>query len=99
MKPKNILTTTTAPTLTAYTYTVTADNYCSTPKIVFSHSGIHGDHILTTANCLRKAFRKVEVINEQTGEIVFDYYVGDEFFEPVFGITEAIDMVMDYLSA
>lgn len=79
------------------TYTVTADTCCSAPKIIFSHEGIHGDLILTTVNCLRRAFRKVEVINEQTGEVVFDYYIGDEFFEPVSDATEAIDMVMDYL--
>ena len=63
------------------TYTVSADN-CNSPKITYEVKGLAEKSALFLANHLLEGFRKVDVICEQTGEIVFNIYYNDDFRKP-----------------
>ena len=93
MKPKNILTTTTATPIT--TYTVTANNGNYRPRIEYSRDDLTNDNAKTIAMTLTKAFRNVEVICNETGEVVFTRYISEDWFTPIFSITEVIDLIED----
>lgn len=73
-----------------YTYTITADNGIN-PKIVFSYSGLNILQARAAYNSLKLAFRTVDVVNDITGEVMISLYRSDEFFEPAFSETEAIE--------
>lgn len=45
------------------------------------------------ADLLHEAFPTVDVINEQTGEVVYSRYVAVELFEADMGVGEAIKIV------
>ena len=63
------------------TYVVTANN-CNTPKITYEVNGLSEKSALFLANHLVEAFRQVDVICEQTGEIMFSVYYNDNFRKP-----------------
>lgn len=63
------------------TYSVNADN-CNAPKITYEVKGLAAKSAMFLANHLVEAFRKVDVICEQTGEIVFNIYYNDDFRKP-----------------
>ena len=63
------------------TYSVKADN-CNSPKITYEAQGLAAKSALFLANHLSEAFRNVEVICEQTGEIAYQFYYNDDFHKP-----------------
>ena len=63
------------------TYVVNASN-CNAPKITYEVKGLAAKSALFLANHLVEAFRKIEVVCEQTGELVYDVYYNDDFRKP-----------------
>ena len=63
------------------TYVVNASN-CNAPKITYEVKGLAEKSALFLANHLVEAFRKIEVVCEQTGELVYDVYYNDDFRKP-----------------
>jgi hypothetical protein len=63
------------------TYSVKADN-CNAPKITYEVKGLTDKSALFLANHLVEAFRKIEVVCEQTGELVYEVYYNDDFRKP-----------------
>lgn len=63
------------------TYTVKADNGHHRPRIEYTHEAVPGDKAKGLAILLTKAFRNVEVTNNETGEVMFTNYVSSDWFE------------------
>lgn len=63
------------------TYSVKADN-CNSPKIIYEVKGLAEKSALFLANHLVEAFRRIEVVCEQTGELVYETYYNDDFRKP-----------------
>ena len=64
-----------------FTYSVKADN-CNAPKITYEVKELAAKSALFLANHLTEAFRSVEVVCEQTGEIMYSVYYNDDFRKP-----------------
>jgi hypothetical protein len=47
---------------------------------------------------LETAFRDIEVVDEETGEVVYSKYVGGDWFEAEASVGEVIDEINDYLA-
>ena len=80
-----------------YTYTVKADNGQHKPRIEFSHDAVAGHQAKAVALLLTKAFRNVEVLCNETGEVMFHNYVACEWFEPDLEISTVLSVVEDKL--
>lgn len=63
------------------TYSIKADN-CNAPKITYEVKGLPEKSALFLANHLVEAFRCVEVVCEQTGELVYNVYYNEDFRKP-----------------
>ena len=63
------------------TYSVKADN-CNAPKITYEVKELSAKSALFLANHLAEAFRSVEVVCEQTGEVAYQFYYNDDFRKP-----------------
>ena len=63
------------------TYVVNASN-CNAPKITYEVKGLAEKSALFLANHLAEAFRSVEVVCEQTGEIAYQSYYNDDIRKP-----------------
>lgn len=79
-------------TMPTPTYTVTAENRCN-PYITYSIQNLTEKQARFAIKNLWTAFRSIEVVNEETGEVVFSHYEGDEFFQPSETEAEAIAKV------
>ena len=80
------------------TYTIKADNGRHRPRIEFSHEAVPGHKAKPLSIILTKAFRNVEVTNNETGEVMFTNYVSGDWFEPELPIStvlDAIDSMLD----
>ena len=71
---------TTMPT-PAPTYSVTAENRCN-PYITYHIEGLTEKQARFAIKNLSTAFRSIEVVSEETGEVVFSHYEGSDFFQP-----------------
>ena len=74
------------------TYSVTAENRCN-PYITYHLEGLTEKQARFAIKNLWTAFRSIEVINEETGEVVFSHYEGSDFFQPSETEAEAIAKV------
>ena len=79
-------------------YTVIAKS-CENPNITIEYKGLCGECIDECVEELNTAFRSVEVICEQTGEVVYSRYVGADWFVPFGSHGEVIDEVYDIVSS
>lgn len=79
-------------TMSTPTYTVTAENRCN-PYITYTIQNLTEKQARFAIKNLWTAFRSIEVVNEETGEVVFSHYEGDEFFQPSETEVEAIAKV------
>jgi hypothetical protein len=79
------------------TYIVTAKS-CENPNITIEYEGLCEECIEECIEELTTAFRSVEVICEQTGEVVYTHYVGADWFTPFASYGEVIDEVYDIVS-
>ena len=80
------------------TYTVTAKS-CENPNITIEYKGLCGECLDECVEELNTAFRSVEVICEQTGEVAYSLYVGADWFVPFGSHGEVIDEVYDIVSS
>lgn len=62
-------------------FSVTA-NSCeaSNVSVVFKDLDIH--KAMMVAKTLEQGFRDVDVVSQETGEIIYKHYVGSEYFKP-----------------
>lgn len=74
------------------TYSVTAENR-SNPYITYHIEGLTEKQARFAFKNLWTAFRSIEIINEETGEVVFSHYEGSDFFQPSETEAEAIAKV------
>lgn len=72
------------------TYTVTAKS-CENPNITVEFKGLCSTCSIEVVSILECAFRSVEIICEETGEVVYTLYVGSEWFIPNAEYGKAID--------
>jgi hypothetical protein len=71
-------------------FSVTA-NSCEaiSVNVTFKDMDIHKAKMV--AEILEKGFRDVEVVSQETGEVIYRHYVGSEYFKPYWhGYGEAI---------
>ena len=80
------------------TYTIKADNGHHRPRIEFSHEAVPGDRAKGLAILLTKAFRNVEVTNNETGEVMFTNYISGDWFESELSISTVLALVEDMLA-
>lgn len=80
------------------TYTIKADNGHHRPRIEFSHEAVPGDKAKGLAILLTRAFRNVEVTNNETGEVMFTNYVSDGWFESELSISTALTVAEETLA-
>ena len=73
-----------------YTYKVCVDS-CEHPKIVGEFGGVELHEAMKGANVALHSFRKVDVICEQTGEVMYNAYYADEAYTPCMSYGEVIN--------
>lgn len=81
-----------ATPITIYTYYVSADT-CESPKITVEYKGLSMEKAKHIAMVLEGAFRKVDVICEQTGEVMYNVYYSSEYFERCLFCSDALGVV------
>lgn len=75
-------------------YEITAETCEGKPNIIFNYNGLTEKQVRAAIRHLSRAFRKIIVIDNEMGEVVYDHYEGDEFFRPIETPAEAIDGCM-----
>ena len=81
---------------TLYSYSVSADT-CESPKITVEYKGLSMDKARQVAMALEGAFRKVDVICEQTGEVMYNVYYSSEYYNKGYTCADALKVVEHYL--
>lgn len=78
------------------TYKVVAQN-CDTPRITVE---VEGNRFAAAeyAFLLRKAFRQVDVLNNETGEVMMNFYVSDEWFAAILSEAECIALLQEKIN-
>ena len=79
---------------TILTYKVCVDS-CEHPKIVGEFGGFELHEAMNGADLALHAFRKVDVICEQTGEVMYNAYYASEAFTPCLSYGKAIDFLYE----
>jgi hypothetical protein len=79
-----------------YTYIITADN-CMNPKITVRYEGLTEKQVLLAIRCFYGAFRSIEVICSDTGEVMYNHYVSEDFMIYTKSEAEALDELSDCL--
>lgn len=77
----------------AQTYTIKLDSCESKPGIESVFRGVPKERLTKAMEMAIKAFRSVEVTAEETGEIIFSYYIDYDWYLPIFNYGEMIDML------
>ena len=77
------------------TYNVTVTNLYNCPKITLSFDIEEKDFVETAAIC-RAYFPSVEIIDNDTGEVIFTYYNSRQPFYPNL-IRDILDMIDPYI--
>lgn len=77
-----------------YTYKVCVDS-CEHPKIVGEFGGLELHEAMNGATLALHAFRKVDVICEQTGEVMYNAYYATEAFTPCLSYGKVIDYLYE----
>lgn len=79
------------------TYSVTADN-CNAPKIIYKVEGLSSRAAKFLAEHLSQAFRQVEVIAEETGEVAYTLYYDSDFKKPSMSEVECLGIAQNILA-
>ena len=66
------------------TYKLSLDSYQSNPKIIVEFEEVPENVLETVINIAKYAFRSIEVVSNETGEIVLSHYVGLQMFTPLY---------------
>ena len=77
-------------------YEVVAKNCDTTPRIEYSRKNLTKASAIFVAKNLVRGFRQVDILNQETGEVVFARYESCEFFINEMSPTEAINLVENY---
>ena len=72
-------------------FEVFADN-CNRPTITYRLGKLSACQAMAIARNLCKAFRDVRIVNEETGEVMYNCYFSDEFFSKEVSETRAITL-------
>lgn len=75
------------------TYTLKMDTCEAKPKMEISFGEVPENKIKRALDFASGAFRQIEVINEETGEVMFSRYESASWFTPVYSYGEAIDII------
>ena len=75
------------------TYTMKLRSCESRPSIEVELPNIPHDRISKAMDKAIKAFRSVEILADETGEVMFSYYMDFDFFLPCFNHGEMIDIL------
>ena len=91
-------TTNTATATT--TYTVSVDSCESCPKIIANFDSVPEDKLLDILYYAKKAFRFVEVVNNETGEVALNLLQGQFLFDKNCGYSygDALDYMRHILN-
>lgn len=73
-----------------FTFTITAKTTIS-PCITFSHS-TSLDNCFTLHEILIDAFNSIEIICDQTGEVVFNHYLSAEYYTETSSISDVLSL-------
>lgn len=80
-----------------YSYSVSADT-CESPKITVEYKGLSMEKAKHIAMILEGAFRKVDVICEQTGEVMYNVYYSSEYFEKCHSCSDALGVIEELIA-
>ena len=79
------------------TYNVSIDSCEACPKIVATFEDVPEEQLEQVIYIATKAFRSVEVVNNETGEVELTHYEGTTLHKKsIFGYGEAIDIMKHY---
>lgn len=79
------------------TYTISVETRnTNNVSAIFRNVPIH--KVEPCVAVLESAFRDVEVADEETGEVVYNKYVGGDWFEEEATVGEVLDEINDYLT-
>lgn len=76
-----------------FTYCMTVKNCEIKPKVESEFSEIPQERVNRAAEFAARNFRDVEIICEQTGEVIFRFYMASDFFVVVYNHGEALDIL------
>ena len=74
-------------------YEVIANNCSTVPSIKYSRKDLSHAMALFVASNLARGFRQVDVLNQDTGEVMLSNYVSEEFFKEDITTLDAIKTV------
>lgn len=77
---------------TNFTYTLKLNNG-GAPSIKATFENVKAENLSTMIFYGERAFREVEVVNEQTGEVEYSYYRSDNMFNQLYTYGEALDIL------
>lgn len=78
------------------TYTIQAENF-NANSLTANFKNVPSELVESCVEILNGGFRSVEVCNDETGEVVYQFYRGEEFFEPETTAGAAFDAVNELL--
>ena len=78
------------------TYKLSLDSCQNNPKIIVEFDEVPENVLENVINIAKYAFRSIEVINNETGEVVLTYYIGLQLFKPLYEYGTAIDIITNY---
>ena len=74
-------------------YEVVANNCKANPQIKYSRKNLTKANSIFVASNLTRGFRQVDILNQDTGEVMYTYYMSDEFFKEEMSEYEAMELV------
>ena len=77
----------------AQTYTMRLNSFTNKPDVAVTLPNIPEDKIRWAMDMATQAYRGVEVVADETGEVIFNYYVDIEFHNNVLTHGEMIDIL------
>ena len=75
-------------------YSITATN--NSFSVTFTHQGAIMAQAI--ANLLSKAFREVQIIDEYSGEIMYNHYFSEEWCKHEISEAEAINIIKEWIA-
>jgi hypothetical protein len=71
---------------------------CEKNSIKIEFHDVTQEQVPSAVELLGKAFRDIEVIDEETGEVVYSSYVGGDFFNAEATCGEVLDAITELLN-
>ena len=75
------------------TYTLRFDTMECRPKMEGSFEGVPANRIQQALAIAKNTFRSVDVIDENTGEVMYNQGISPAWFNPKYSYGEAIDII------